>query len=110
MVDDELKADVVGAFADFRIMKMPTSFGEIQILSIHELPIHYMMKIGLMADNDKMPELLGLIEKCIVDPEDWEKFQSLNTREVVKFIGKWMKDSNSEAEAEDLDGGDIDES
>lgn len=59
-----------------------------------------------------MAQMVKLVEICVIDPKDWEKFQQLSTKEVMKFINFWMRRSAttpSALEAQDDDRDDWDD-
>lgn len=81
------------SFDGIDVVKVPTTFGVMRIISINELPINYMIKVGITPEPEKMAQIIKLIETCMVDPKDWENFQQLSTKDVMKFINNWMRRS-----------------
>jgi hypothetical protein len=56
-----------------------------------------MMNFMLADNNDKLIQMFGLVELCIVDPKDFNKVQQLNTKKFIKFVDDWTQKSSDEA-------------
>lgn len=89
-MSSEFDRDVESSFSEVGVNHIYTPRGQFSIISLHELPVHFMMKMHLMAEPDKMPAMLKLVENCLINPEDWERFQELSTKDVLRFLNQWM--------------------
>jgi hypothetical protein len=81
------------SFDEVDVVKITTTLGTMKIISINELPLQEMLKLSILPEPEKMGQMVKLVETCLVNPKDWEKFQLLSTKEVMKFINFWMRRS-----------------
>jgi len=65
-----------------------------------EIPIEKMMNFMLADNNDKLVQMFGLVELCLVDPKDFNKIQQVNTKKFMKFVDDWTQRSSDEAMGE----------
>jgi hypothetical protein len=70
---------------------------EVEITSMSEIPVEKMMNFMLADNNDKLIQMFGLVELCLVDPKDFNKIQQLNTKKFMKFVDDWTQRSSDEA-------------
>lgn len=98
MEDPEFFEELVdAAFDNVAVVFVPLEDGEIQITSMSEIPMEKMMNFMLADNNDKLVQMFGLVELCLVDPKDFNKVQQLNTKKFMKFVDDWTQKSSDEA-------------
>jgi hypothetical protein len=98
MEDPEFFEELVdAAFDNVAIVHVPTENGVIPITSMSEIPMEKMMNFMLADNNDKLVQMFGLVELCLVDPKDFNKIQQLNTKKFMKFVDDWTERSSDEA-------------
>jgi hypothetical protein len=98
MEDPEFFEELVdAAFDNVAVVFVSLEDEEIQITSMSEIPIGKMMGFMLADNNDKLVQMFGLVELCLVDPKDFNKVQQLNTKKFMKFVDDWTQKSSDEA-------------
>jgi hypothetical protein len=101
MEDPEFFEELVdAAFDNVAVVFVPLEDEEIQITSMSEIPMEKMMNFMLADNNDKLVQMFGLVELCLVDPKDFNKVQQLNTKKFMKFVDDWTQRSSDEAMGE----------
>jgi hypothetical protein len=98
MEDPEFFEELVdAAFDNVAVVFVPLGDEEIQITSMSEIPVEKMMNFMLADNNDKLIQMFGLVELCLVDPKDFNKIQQVNTKKFMKFVDDWTQRSSDEA-------------
>ena len=98
MEDPEFFEELVdAAFDSVAIVFVPLGDETIQITSMSEIPMEKMMNFMLADNNDKLIQMFGLVELCLVDPKDFNKIQQVNTKKFMKFVDDWTQKSSDEA-------------
>jgi hypothetical protein len=101
MEDPEFFEELVdAAFDNVAVVFVPLEDEEVQITSMSEIPMEKMMNFMLADNNDKLVQMFGLVELCLVDPKDFNKVQQLNTKKFMKFVDDWTQRSSDEAMGE----------
>jgi hypothetical protein len=88
---------VDAAFDNIAVVFVPLENEMVEITSMSEIPVEKMMNFMLADNNDKLIQMFGLVELCIVDPKDFNKVQQLNTKKFIKFVDDWTQKSSDEA-------------
>jgi hypothetical protein len=98
MEDPEFFEELVdAAFDNVAVVFVPLENETIQITSMSEIPVEKMMNFMLADNNDKLIQMFGLVELCLVDPKDFNKIQQVNTKKFMKFVDDWTQKSSDEA-------------
>jgi hypothetical protein len=98
MEDPEFFEELVdAAFDNIAVVFVPLENEMVEITSMSEIPVEKMMNFMLADNNDKLIQMFGLVELCIVDPKDFNKVQQLNTKKFIKFVDDWTQKSSDEA-------------
>jgi hypothetical protein len=98
MEDPEFFEELVdAAFDNVAVVFVPLEDEEVQITSMSEIPMEKMMNFMNADNNDKLIQMFGLVELCLVDPKDFNKVQQLNTKKFMKFVDDWTQRSSDEA-------------
>ena len=101
MEDPEFFEELVdAAFDNVAVVFVPLDDEEIQITSMSEIPIEKMMNFMLSDSNEKLIQMFGLVELCLINPKDFNKIQQLNTKKFMKFVDTWTEISSDEAMGE----------
>lgn len=101
MEDPDFFEELVdAAFDNVATVFIPLDNESIQITSMSEIPMEKMMDFMLADNNDKLIQMFGLVELCLVDPKDFSKIQQLNTKKFMKFVDDWTERSSDEAMGE----------
>jgi hypothetical protein len=101
MEDPEFFEELVdAAFDNVAVVFVPLGDEEIPITSMSEIPVEKMMNFMLADNNDKLIQMFGLVELCLVDPKDFNKIQQVNTKKFMKFVDDWTQRSSDEAMGE----------
>ena len=101
MEDPDFFEELVdAAFDNVATVFVPLENESIQITSMSEIPMEKMMDFMLADNNDKLIQMFGLVELCLVDPKDFNKIQQLNTKKFMKFVDDWTQRSSDEAMGE----------
>jgi hypothetical protein len=104
MEDPEFFEELVdAAFDNVAVVFVPLEDEEIQITSMSEIPMEKMMDFMLADNNDKLVQMFGLVELCLVNPKDFNKVQQLNTKKFMKFVDDWTQKSSDEAMGDPLE-------
>lgn len=98
MEDPEFFEELVdAAFDNVAVVFVPLENELVQITSMSEIPVEKMMNFMLADNNDKLIQMFGLVELCLVDPKDFNKIQQVNTKKFMKFVDDWTQKSSDEA-------------
>ena len=100
MEENEFIEDLEQAFENIAVVLVPLDNEKIRITSMSEVPVEKMMNFMLADNNDKLIQMFGLVELCLVDPKDFNKIQQLNTKKFIKFVDNWTEVSSDEAMGE----------
>lgn len=101
MEDPEFFEELVDqAFDNVAVVFVPVGSETVQITSMSEIPMEKMMEFMLADNNDKLIQMFGLVELCLVDPKDFNKIQQMNTKKFMKFVDDWTQKSSDEAMGE----------
>ena len=100
MEENEFIEDLEQAFENIAVVLVPLGNEKIRITSMSEVPVEKMMNFMLADNNDKLIQMFGLVELCLVDPKDFNKIQQLNTKKFIKFVDNWTEVSSDEAMGE----------
>jgi hypothetical protein len=91
------------AFDNVATVFVPLDGEEIQLTSMSEIPVDKMLEFVMSDNNEKLALMFGLVEMCVVNPEDFKKIQVLNTKRFMRFVDDWTTKSSKEALGEDED-------
>lgn len=103
MSNEDLFKGLEDAFENISIVEVPLGDRVIAMTSMSEIPVAKMMEFMIADNNDKLIQMFGLVELCIVDPEDFKIVKQLNTKKFIRFIDDWTERSSDEAMGEPLD-------
>lgn len=99
MEEDLVKKQIDNSFDGIEFISLKTSFGEIDVVSLSELPLATMIDFAKTPTDEKTAKILNLLRTCLVDPLDWEKIEGeLTTREAMSLIPQWMAKSSEDAD------------
>lgn len=99
MEDDLVKEQIDNSFNEIEFVALKTTFGNINVVSLSELPLATMIDFAKTPSDEKTAKILKLLKTCLVDPLDWDKIESeLTTREAMSLIPQWMAKSSEDAD------------
>jgi hypothetical protein len=99
MEEDLVKNQIDNSFDGIEFISLKTSFGEIDVVSLSELPLATMIDFAKTPTEEKTAKILNLLRTCLVDPLDWDKIEGeLTTREAMSLIPQWMAKSSEDAD------------
>jgi hypothetical protein len=104
MEEDLVKNQIDNSFDGIEFISLKTSFGEIDVVSLSELPLATMIDFAKTPTEEKTAKILNLLRTCLVDPLDWEKIEGeLTTREAMSLIPQWMAKSSEDVDEFEYD-------
>jgi hypothetical protein len=104
MEEDLVKKQIDNSFDGIEFISLKTSFGEIDVVSLSELPLATMIDFAKTPTEEKTEKILKLLRTCLVDPLDWEKIEGeLTTREAMSLIPQWMAKSSEDVDEFEYD-------
>jgi hypothetical protein len=99
MEDDSVKEQINNSFDGIEFVALKTTFGNINVVSLSELPLATMIDFAKTPSDEKTEKILKLLRTCLVDPLDWGKIElELTTREAMSLIPQWMAKSSEDAD------------
>jgi hypothetical protein len=104
MEDDLVKEQINNSFDGIEFVALKTTFGNINVVSLSELPLATMIDFAKTPSEEKTAKILNLLKTCLVDPLDWDKIElELTTREAMSLIPQWMAKSSEDADEFEYD-------
>ena len=104
MEENEFFEELVdAAFENIAVVSVPLEDEKIKITSMSEIPMKKMMGFMLADNNDKLIQMFGLVELCLVNPKDFDKIQQLNTKMFMRFVDAWTEVSSEEVIGEQFE-------
>jgi hypothetical protein len=100
--------EIKQAFNKVDVIRIKTEFGDVDFISLDELPMSQMAKFMSAPGEERMMQMFEFLQLCVVNPEDWEKIADLPVRKLNRIIQQWMSESNGPGPDPD-DGGEDDE-
>lgn len=98
MEDSEFFEELVDqAFDNVATVFVSVDSEEVEITSMSEIPMEKMLEFMMANNNDKLVLMFGLVELCLINPQDFNKIQQLNTKKFMKFVDDWTEKSSDEA-------------
>ena len=99
MEEDFVRNQVDNSFDEVDLVSLKTSFGEINVVSLSELPLAAMIDFAKTPSEQKTEKILKLLKTCLVDPIDWDKIENeMTTREAMSLIPQWMAKSSEDVD------------
>jgi len=104
MEEDLVKSQIDNSFDGIEFVALKTTFGNINVVSLSELPLATMIDFAKTPSDEKTEKILKLLRTCLVDPLDWDKIElELTTREAMSLIPQWMAKSSEDADEFEYD-------
>jgi hypothetical protein len=97
--EDFVRNQIDNSFDEVDLVSLKTSFGEINVVSLSELPLAAMIDFAKTPMDQKTEKILKLLKTCLVDPVDWDKIENeMTTREAMSLIPQWMAKSSEDVD------------
>ncbi len=106
MEEDFVRNQIDNSFDEVDLVSLKTSFGEINVVSLSELPLAAMIDFAKTPMDQKTEKILKLLKTCLVDPVDWDKIENeMTTREAMSLIPQWMAKSSEDVDELSFESG-----
>ena len=92
-MDKELRQELENSFAQFDTVLIPANGEHLQLASLSEVPMAKMAEFMFADNGDKLGIMSNLIKTCLINPNDFEKIETLPTKEFMRFVDQWMAES-----------------
>lgn len=103
MENEELFNQLEDAFEDVSVLSVPLGEEQIKITSMSEIPLEQMLQFLVADNNEKLVQMFGLVKLCLINPDDFHKFEQLNTKRFLKFVDAWTQKSSDDAMGEPIE-------
>jgi hypothetical protein len=94
------KVEIDSVFHEMVTFPIQVGDSLFEAMSIHKLPIKYMMNFLETDERSRVPLLLGYLKLCLVNPAEYEAVLELNGEEVLELLDQWMGRSEQAKEIE----------
>jgi hypothetical protein len=82
-------------FSGIKVLNMADPvIGWVNIISSAEVPDERIGDIMASGDDaERMFKMFELVENCLVNPKDWERFETMTGSQFRNFVMRWIEQS-----------------